>query len=160
MKTAKKTYFLKKRFISLELAVIFCLGGISPLRSESVTLIHSNDIHGTVKSYLMTTGSGERWVGGMEAASHYLREIRDRDKSVLVIDKGDLLTGTLAADLKYRDVVGGAMMEFLNRLGFDAWSYGNHDFDRGQENLANFYCGEAEGRDHRRHGGKFSDGSS
>jgi 5'-nucleotidase/UDP-sugar diphosphatase len=136
MKTTEKRIFLANRILSFALTVIVWLGGTSPLRSESVTLIHSNDIHGNIKPYLMEAEGGERWVGGMEAASHYLREIKGRDKNVLVIDKGDLLTGTLAADLKYQDVVGGAMMEFLNRLGYDAWSYGNHDFDRGQQNAA------------------------
>ena len=136
MKATEKRAFFAKRILLFALAFVFWLGGTAPLRSESVTLIHSNDIHGTYKPYQMKTDGGERWVGGMEAASHYLREIRGRDKNVLVIDKGDILTGTLAADLKYQDVVGGAMMEFLNRLGYDAWSYGNHDFDRGQQNAA------------------------
>jgi len=136
MKTTEKRIFIAKRILSFALTFIFWLGATSPLRSESVTLIHSNDIHGNIKPFLMKADGGERWVGGMEAASHYLREIRAKDKNVLVIDKGDLLTGTLAADLEYQDVVGGAMMEFLNRLGYEAWSYGNHDFDRGQQNAA------------------------
>ena len=118
------------------MALLFFLASTSPLLSESVTLIHTNDTHGNYKPFKTKGDAGERWIGGMEAASHYLNLIRRADKNVLVIDKGDILTGTLAADLVYRNVVGGAMMEFLNRLGYSAWSYGNHDFDQGRPNAA------------------------
>ncbi len=70
----------------------------------------------------------------MGAASHYINEIRAREKNVLVIETGDILTGTLAVEMEYRGVIGGVMIEFLNRLGYDVWSYGNHDFDKGQHN--------------------------
>ena len=113
---------------------IFVLGLACPLFSEEIVLIHSNDIHGIFKPYKINIDGKERLVGGMEAASHYLNEIRAREKNVLVIEKGDLLTGTLAAEIEYKGVIGGAMMEFLNRLDYDIWCLGNHDFDKGQPN--------------------------
>ena len=132
-KTIKNLFFEKELFaIALFLAFLFC--ATSLLFSESVTLIHSNDTHGTYKPYKVKTDNGERLVGGMEAASYYINEIRAREKNVLVIETGDMLTGTLAADLKYKDITGGVMIEFLNRVGYDVWSYGNHDFDKGWQN--------------------------
>lgn len=135
MRVRKKNLPLKEIF-PIALLFIFLLGIISPLLSESVTLIHSNDTHGNYKPYKVKTDNGERLVGGMEAASHYINEIRAKEKNVLVIETGDLLTGTLASDIKYKDVTGGSMVEFLNRVGYDVWSYGNHDFDKGQKNAA------------------------
>jgi 2',3'-cyclic-nucleotide 2'-phosphodiesterase/3'-nucleotidase len=44
------------------------------------------------------------------------------------------LTGTLAADLNYKSIIGGAMVEFLNKLEYDVWCLGNHDFDKGSHN--------------------------
>jgi 2',3'-cyclic-nucleotide 2'-phosphodiesterase (5'-nucleotidase family) len=70
----------------------------------------------------------------MEALSHYLKEIRKTNKNVLVVDKGDVMTGTFASAIEYNGVIGGAMIEFLNRLDYDLWSYGNHEFDKGQAN--------------------------
>ncbi len=134
MKAARESLFLEKEIFPIALVFIFLLGTISPLFSESVILIHSNDTHGTYKSYKVKADNRERLVGGMEAASHYINEIRAKEKNVLVIETGDMLTGTLAADIKYKDVSGGAMIEFLNRVGYDVWSYGNHDFDKGQQN--------------------------
>lgn len=51
------------------------------------------------------------------------------------MDAGDVMTGTLAAQLEYKGVMGGVMMEFMNLLGYDAWCFGNHAFDKGQENV-------------------------
>ncbi len=112
--------------------------------SEKIVLIHSNDTHGIFKPYEFNINGEDRLVGGMEAASHYLNKIKTEEKNVLLIEKGDLLTGTLAAEVEYKGAVGGMMMEFLNRLDYDIWSFGNHDFDKGQKNalslsqMANF----------------------
>jgi len=144
MRARKRNPFLEKKVFSIYMALIFLFGIVTPLFPKTVTLVHSNDTHGIYKPYKVQIDKGERLVGGMEAASHYINEIRAKDKNVLLIETGDMTTGTLAADIKYKDVAGGAMVEFLNRLGYDAWSYGNHDFDKGQLNaeklarLANF----------------------
>jgi len=123
-----------KRAFFLVLVSGLILAVVCPLFPEKITFIHSNDTHGNFKSYKIKVENGERLIGGMEAASHYINEIRARDKNVFLIETGDLLTGTLAAEIEYEGVTGGAMMEFLNRLGYDVWGYGNHDFDRGQHN--------------------------
>jgi len=123
-----------KRAFLLVLVSSLILAVVCPLFPEKITFIHSNDTHGNFKSYKIKVENGERLIGGMEAASHYINEIRARDKNVFLIETGDLLTGTLAAEIEYEGVTGGAMMEFLNRLGYDVWGYGNHDFDRGQRN--------------------------
>jgi 2',3'-cyclic-nucleotide 2'-phosphodiesterase (5'-nucleotidase family) len=104
--------------------------------SEPVTihLIHTNDTHGTFQPFTILDGEKNRYVGGMEAASHYLNEIRKSSKEVLLMDTGDIMTGTLATQMEYKGVLGGVMIEFMNLLGYDVWCYGNHAFDKGQEN--------------------------
>jgi 5'-nucleotidase/UDP-sugar diphosphatase len=136
MKAARESLLVWKEIFPIAVMFIFLLGIVSPLFSESVTLIHSNDTHGTYKPYKLKKDHGERLVGGMEALSHYINEIRAKEKNVLVIETGDVLTGTLASDIKYKGAVGGALVEFLNRVGYDVWSYGNHEFDKGQQNVA------------------------
>ncbi len=127
--------YSSKQSLALVIPVfVFIFGLACPLFSEEIVLIHSNDTHGVFRPSKINIDGKERLVGGMEAASHYLNEIRAREKNVLVIEKGDLLTGTLAAEIEYKGVIGGAMMEFLNRLGYNIWCLGNHDFDKGQSN--------------------------
>ncbi len=70
----------------------------------------------------------------MEACCHYINAIREREKHVLFIDTGDIMTGTPAAELEYKGVTGGYMIEFLNRLKCDIWCFGNHEFDLGLKN--------------------------
>jgi len=105
-----------------------------PLLSKTITIIHTNDTHGRYLPYIIKRAGEDRLVGGMEAVSHYLNAIRKSDKNVLVIDKGDIMTGTIATTIIYKDIIGGVMMEFLNRLEYDLWNLGNHEFDKGIEN--------------------------
>jgi len=121
-------------FLALVLAVALALITACQPRSEEVVILFSHDTHGTFKPYHLNHENNGRLVGGMEATSHYLNQIRAAEKNVFVIEAGDIMTGTLATEIEYGGAVGGAMVEFLNRLGYDAWCLGNHDFDRGQEN--------------------------
>ncbi|MCJ7580261.1 MAG: bifunctional metallophosphatase/5'-nucleotidase [Candidatus Aminicenantes bacterium] len=116
--------------LSLVILALFDL----PLMSTTLTIVHSNDTHGRYRPYTIKQDGEDRLIGGMEAVSHYLNAIRKSDKNVLVIDKGDILTGTIAATITYKDVIGGVMVEFLNRLGYDLWNLGNHEFDKGIDN--------------------------
>lgn len=103
-------------------------------RAEELIILFSHDTHGTFNPYHLSQENSGRLVGGMEATSHYLNEIRAKEKNALVIEAGDIMTGTLASELEYKGAIGGAMVEFLNRLGYDVWCYGNHDFDKGKKN--------------------------
>jgi 2',3'-cyclic-nucleotide 2'-phosphodiesterase (5'-nucleotidase family) len=127
----------------LLILIIFFLA-VPTLLSQSIVFLHSNDTHGIYKASKIKTKDGEKWIGGMEATCHYINDIREREDHVLYVDTGDIMTGTLAAELKYKNITGGLMVEFLNSLGCDVWCFGNHEFDLGADNalglarLANF----------------------
>lgn len=127
---------------SLGILSFFCQK--SPSDTATIHVFHSNDTHGTYLPYKVMEDETNRLVGGMEAASHYLNEVRKSSEAVLLVDTGDVMTGTLATQMEYKGVIGGYMIEFMNLLGYDAWCYGNHAFDKGQENakgleeMANF----------------------
>ena len=134
---------IRKAFIAVLIMVLLVYLSCKSSR-KTITLIHTNDIHGIFKPFKIKIQDSERLIGGMEAVSHYMNEIRATEQNVLLIDVGDLMTGTLASEIEYKGVPGGAMIEFLNRLQYDIWCLGNHDFDKGQDNalklaeLANF----------------------
>lgn len=128
---------LKKVFLAvlaLVLALALVSGTACKPQPEQIVILYSNDTHGNFKPHKLNQENGERLVGGMEATSHYLNEVRAKEKNVFVIEAGDVMTGTLASEIEYRGATGGAMIEFLNRLGYNVWCYGNHDFDKGQRN--------------------------
>ncbi len=122
-------------FRSILLLLLFIVLAI-PLSAETIILLHSNDIHGIYKPYQLKTDGSDRLVGGMEAASHYINSLREKEENVVLIDCGDLMTGTMAAEMEYKGVTGGMMIEFLNRLKCDMWCIGNHDFDLGKRNAS------------------------
>lgn len=123
-----------KKLLLVFLIAIVVFNFACKSQSKSLVILFSNDIHGTFQPKKFRSEGKLRLVGGMEAASHYINRLREIEKNVLLIDSGDIMTGSLAAQIKYKEVIGGVMPEFLNRLGYDIRCYGNHAFDRGQEN--------------------------
>ena len=61
-------------------------------------------------------------------------ELTAAGENVLVLNAGDVFQGSLF----FTAYTGQAEAEMLNRIGFDAMVYGNHEFDLGPEPLAKF----------------------
>jgi len=94
-----------------------------------VTLLHTNDIHGTYRATPASWMDGNPPIGGFPAASDFVRLERQDAPASLLLDAGDFMTGNPICDLEYQGVQGGGMVAFLNLLGYDAVCLGNHDFD-------------------------------
>jgi len=86
-----------------------------PQAPTTLVLFHTNDMHGQV---LPRNGSG----GLAQLATAVRREMPD-----LLLDGGDIFTGTMASD----EFFGKPMIEVMNRLGYAAGALGNHEFDYG-----------------------------
>ena len=56
-----------------------------------------------------------------------IKEVRAEKPDALLIDAGDVLTGTLY----YNEFKGQADLEFMNLMGYDVMTFGNHEFDSG-----------------------------
>jgi len=52
-----------------------------------------------------------------------------------VLDAGDVMTGNPITEYTYAGAEGGALFEMMNRIGYEAWTPGNHDFDISSANL-------------------------
>jgi 5'-nucleotidase len=107
-----------------------------PARGFDVTLLHVNDSH----SYLDATGEriapGDAPVharlGGWARLKSAVDAVRARQGNVVLLHAGDAVQGGLYF-MKY---AGEPEMALLDRLGFDAFELGNHEFDRGPSFLA------------------------
>jgi 5'-nucleotidase/UDP-sugar diphosphatase len=86
-------------------------------------LLHTNDHHGTI---LPNNGRG-----GLAWRSAYIKAIRAFNPQVLLIDAGDLNTGTALSNLfaAEPDILA------YNLMGYDAVVPGNHEFDQDLEQL-------------------------
>lgn len=102
------------------------------LKPEAITIIHTNDIHG---AFMPTTVKAKeppgenRELGGVLALNYYVKKIRQQKENVLVLNAGDFMTGSPICDLEADGVLGGAMVNFFNYIGFEGLAPGNHEFD-------------------------------
>ncbi|HZG70814.1 MAG TPA: 5'-nucleotidase C-terminal domain-containing protein [Chondromyces sp.] len=85
-----------------------------------LTLMHTNDSHAHVEQ--------------MPRRITAIKEVRAENPDALLVDAGDVFSGTLY----FNEFKGQADLEFMNLIGYDAMTFGNHEFDLGTEPLAQF----------------------
>ncbi len=93
----------------------------------TVSLIHTTDLHGHILPTRTYTGIEN--VGGLARCATRIRQWRREHPESLLLDIGDVYQGT--AESHSND--GALMVGLFNRLGYDAWTPGNHDFDWGPD---------------------------
>ena len=91
--------------------------GAVPGRTYELVLLHTNDHHGVI---LPNDGRG-----GLAERATFIKSVRSANRNVLVVDAGDLNTGTALSNMF------AAEPDFLayNLIGYDALTFGNHEFD-------------------------------
>lgn len=99
-------------------------------RDVHITILHTCDLHGNV---LPTENyEGRTNLGGLARCATVIRQVRAQEKNVLLVDAGDTIQGAPVGYL----TDGQVMVKALNELHYDAWVWGNHEFDWGMEKLA------------------------
>ncbi len=104
---------------------------------KTITILQTNDMHAGMfphEAFWVKT-SPKPFVGGFKELWFTVDSIRRATPNVLVLDAGDVMTGTPISEVEYEGAVGGALFAVMNRIGYDAWTIGNHDLDISQENL-------------------------
>jgi 5'-nucleotidase/UDP-sugar diphosphatase len=105
------------------------------VNTKKLTIIHTNDLHSRLLGYApeseytpLTTGD-DNTIGGFARIARITRHEKYRDSSsVLVLDAGDFLMGTLFQELEPSE---GFQLRLMKEMGYDAVSLGNHEFDFG-----------------------------
>ncbi|MGO4349615.1 5'-nucleotidase C-terminal domain-containing protein [Paenibacillus sp. MCAF9] len=85
-----------------------------------LTIMHVNDTHAHLDSI------AKRFTA--------IKEIRAEVKDSILLDAGDVFSGTLF----FNKYLGQADLAFMNKIGYDAMVFGNHEFDKGPSVLADF----------------------
>ena len=92
---------------------------------DHLTILHTNDTHSQVEPKANGQGGYARRMG-------LIREERKADKHLLLVDAGDFCQGTPYFNFYH----GRVEIEAMNRMGYDAVTLGNHEFDNGLDTLA------------------------
>ncbi|MDK9717023.1 MAG: bifunctional metallophosphatase/5'-nucleotidase [Trichlorobacter sp.] len=97
------------------------------------TLVHMNDTHSHLEPVAVNLAmQGETvtaQLGGFARLKTVVDQMRAEDRELLLLHGGDVVQGTLYFTL----FNGLPEFDFLNLLGLDAMTFGNHEFDRGPE---------------------------
>jgi 2',3'-cyclic-nucleotide 2'-phosphodiesterase (5'-nucleotidase family) len=123
------------------LAVLLLIGLLATARGQETQIIimHTNDMHASFLSHeatwMKTTPRPQ--VGGFVRLQQVIDSVRALGVPTLLLDAGDVMTGDPIAEIDYRGATGGALFEMMNRMGYDAWTFGNHDLDISKDNLKN-----------------------
>jgi 5'-nucleotidase / UDP-sugar diphosphatase len=94
--------FLHKAYMAMEEQADFLL-----------TVMHTNDTHGNLDDIAKRATA--------------IQHVRSENPEALLLDAGDVFSGTLY----FNEFLGQADLEFMNYLGYDAMTFGNHEFDLG-----------------------------
>ena len=92
-----------------------------------ISILHTTDIHGHILPTSDYDGNPDR--GGLARCVTQIRRWRRQNPDSILIDVGDVYQGT---DVSLRNK-GDLMIDLFNHLGYDAWVFGNHEFDWGIE---------------------------
>lgn len=113
-------------------------GAPAPVKGSgpyNLTIFHTNDAHGAFLPELTGRAPQQTLAGGVVALAWHLTRERETAPASLLLDGGDFMTGNPICDLAVDGVYGGGWQDIRNLLGYDASAVGNHEFDRGRENL-------------------------
>lgn len=78
-----------------------------------LTIMHTNDTHANLKD--------------VAKRASLVKTIRGEKTNSLLLDAGDVFSGTLY----FNEFNGQADLDLMNYMGYDAMTFGNHEFDRG-----------------------------
>ena len=124
---------------TLKIAIVSICGLLLSLSSvqasspKKVEVIFTHDLHSHLDSYRVASPKGIEDVGGVSRLATVIKTQRQKHPDTLVVDAGDFSMGTLYQTLYERQAT---ELNFLQELGFDATTLGNHEFDYGDKALA------------------------
>lgn len=112
---------MKHSFFYLLVAVM----AVACTTPDHLTILHTNDTHSQVEPKSNNQGGYARRMGLIE-------QERKADKNLLLVDAGDFCQGT-----PYFNIYKGRVeIDAMNKMGYDAATLGNHEFDNGLDTLA------------------------
>ena len=119
------------------LLITFCfLTALAFGQDKQLTILHTNDAHSQI--YPLNTNLADTMKagrGGFVRRVAMIKEERKKQPDLLLFDSGDFSQGSPYYSMFKGDVE----IELMNRMGCDASTVGNHEFDFGMENMARIF---------------------
>ena len=126
-----------KHLLIILVALLLLIGTVwaEDLRLD---LMWSNDVHGGIDRAQATFMNPEfpPQLGGGASAATLIKQVRgmsDKQRSNLLLDIGDFFQGRPVGTV----TKGRAVIEYMNAIGYDAMTIGNHEYDIMEDELIN-----------------------
>ncbi|MGO3707488.1 MAG: bifunctional metallophosphatase/5'-nucleotidase [Mesonia hippocampi] len=101
-----------------------------PVSQKHITILHTNDVHSHIEPFPASHSRNPNQ-GGVAKRYTLIKQIRKENPNTLLLDAGDIFQGT-----PFFNFYGGELeFKLMSKLGYDAATLGNHDFDNGIEGL-------------------------
>lgn len=96
-----------------------------------LTILHTNDVHSQVDPMPARHPKYPNQ-GGFARRAAMIKQVRSENAHVLLLDSGDIFQGS-----PYFNFYKGKLeIDLMNKMGYDASTLGNHEFDNGSDLLA------------------------
>jgi 5'-nucleotidase / UDP-sugar diphosphatase len=135
---------MKIKNILLIISLVFlcsCNTRENRLKGKIFTILHTNDLHssfigmGPSSDYTPFELNNDKTVGGYARLAGLIiqkKEMHSKHGAVLILDAGDYSMGTpFGAATR---VIGGEL-QLMSKMGYDATTFGNHEFDLGARGI-------------------------
>ncbi len=133
---------LKKGISILSIAVLVLATGIffsqttvnaqEKEQDIQITLLATSDIHGRSMPWDYAT-DGPNLTGSLTQLYTIIKDIRNDNPNTILLENGDLIQDN-SAEL-FNDQPKSPMLVAINEMGYEAWTYGNHEFNFGLDVL-------------------------
>src|SRR5690625_5501816 len=113
---------------ALLLAVLFVIvpGSAFADLEEEVTILFTHDLHDNLYPFPVVEDGVSEYVGGYARIDTAIEKERERHENTILVDAGDYAMGTL-----FQTIFGteSPTLRFMGQFGYDAVTFGNHEFD-------------------------------
>lgn len=119
-----------KRLLTLALAVVMVVSLAIPAyaaESKTITILQTSDLHGMVNPF--DYASNKETSTSLAHAAAIIREEREKDPDLLLIDTGDTTQANYIQEFLADEP--NPIIDAMNYLDYDAWTLGNHEFNFG-----------------------------
>lgn len=98
---------------------------------QKITILHTNDIHSRIEPFPKADPE-YGGLGGFARINALVKKIRKEEELVLLFDAGDVYQGTPY----FNFFEGEAEFKLMSKIGYDAGTIGNHEFDNGIKGIS------------------------
>lgn len=130
----------RRKSVALLLASVMLLGGLGgvPAKAEeqakTVDVMFLSDTHSHLDSFSTVVDGESEVVGGFARINTLIKEQKEENPDTLLLDGGDFSMGTLVQTVFEEEA---AEIRMLGYMGFEATTFGNHEYDYRSQGLAN-----------------------